>query len=71
MNAIRLAAVADENGTVTLRGLPVRPGQSVEVIVLPGPEARDEQAALRLRGLPVQYHRPFDPVDEGEWEALQ
>jgi hypothetical protein len=24
-----------------------------------------------LRGLPFRYELPFDPVAEGEWEALQ
>ncbi len=57
-----------EDGVITLRDLPFRRGEAVEVIVLPFATAT---AAVRypLRGTPVKLLAPTEPVAEADWEA--
>ena len=72
MEAFKTEAEVSENGTVTLRGVPFRKGERVEVIVLakaPPPAAVDER--YPLRGTAYRFEDPFSPpVSEDEWEAL-
>jgi len=71
MRAHRVDAVISKNGELRLDRLPFGEGEAVEVNVLP--RAPDEEPALRfpLRGLPVQYDEPCQPVAESDWDALQ
>lgn len=67
--AHRIEMTLQEDGRLTLERLPFPAGQRVEVIILPrpnGPAASDPEP---LRGTPVRYDRPFDPVAGGEWDA--
>ncbi len=68
--AHRLETRLAEDGTLTLEHLPFRPGQAVEVIVVPLPEKGPLENAYPLRGLSVAYDRPTEPVAEQDWEAL-
>lgn len=69
MKAHRLRARIADDHTVTLEGLPFPPGEEVEIIVLS--EARkDRKSRYPLRGLPLEYERPTDPVAESDWEVL-
>jgi hypothetical protein len=61
----------DQDGTLTLTDLPFHAGDSVEVIILARPSKLAEQDRYPLRGKPIQYERPTDPVAQEEWEALQ
>ncbi len=67
--AHRVEAVLGEGGTLHLPKLPFGAGQCVDVYVFPhdsaggGPEA--------LRGAVLRYDRPFDPVDEQQWDAAR
>lgn len=67
MQAHRVKATVDQDGTLTLRDLPFHAGETVEVIILaqPSPPAR----RYPLRGTPVRYDRPTEPVAEEDWEA--
>jgi hypothetical protein len=71
MEAIRLEATVAQDGKVTVEGL--RPGETVEVIVLrmpPGPAAAP-QTSRRLKGTLLKYDRPLDPVGLEDWDALK
>ena len=68
LTAHRIETVVPPDGTLTLNGLPFRAGQPVEVIVLPKPA---EAPTYPLRGLPVRYDRPTEPVDADEWDAAK
>jgi hypothetical protein len=57
------------DGVLTLRGLPFTRGESVEVMIQSSPGGESEQARYPLRGTTYTYVDPFEPVDEGEWEA--
>ena len=67
MHAHRIETIVGEDGHLSLDGLPFKKGQRVEVIVLDAaaPERRD----YSLRGQPLRYDRPFDPVAADEWDA--
>ena len=76
MKAHRAQATVGEGGLLTVRGLPLRNGEVVEVIVL----ARDDAPARpsldevrdRLRGSVLKDERPFDPaVPPEEWDAVR
>ena len=69
MQAHRTETVVSEDGVITLRDLPFRRGESVEVIVLPFPTAPSPTARYPLRGTPVSLKSPTEPVAESDWEA--
>jgi hypothetical protein len=74
MNASRLAhrveTTLTQNGTLTLEHLPFQAGETVEVIVLPN-AAPPPQNRYPLRGLPVRYEGPTEPVAEQDWDATR
>ncbi len=62
MQAYRLEAILQEDGTLTLEHLPFRAGERVEVIVLE--QRKDEAAAgYPLHGLHVVYQEPTESID--------
>jgi hypothetical protein len=68
--AHRTEAVLTEDGKLSLDHLPFRAGEAVEVIVLPAGAPRPAGIPA-LQGTVSRYDRPFDPVAEDDWEALQ
>lgn len=62
-----------EDGKLTLNDLPFRAGDSVEVIVMPRPTKASAIGATPypLRGKPIQYIEPTEPVADEDWEALR
>lgn len=60
-----------ESGVITLRNLPIYEGGSVDVVVIPRSLAASVQDRYPLRGEPVEYIRPFEPVAGNDWEATQ
>ena len=71
LTAHRTETVIGENGELILDGLPFRAGETVEVIILPTAKAVGEvkAEAYPLRGLPIHYEKPFEPVAEEDWDA--
>jgi hypothetical protein len=69
MEAYRTRVHVNQDGSVTLADLPFGAGEEVEVIVLG--EARSSQDVVRypLRGTPLPYADPFEPVAQDDWEA--
>jgi len=65
MKTYHLEAIIAEEGVLTIQGLPLHRGETVEVIVKS--QNGDEQNLERmypLRGTPIRYHSPFDSVAE-------
>lgn len=62
MNAHCIETTVDSDGTVVLKDLPFQPGDRVEVIVIERPLSDNGQHRYTLRGLPLQYDAPFEPV---------
>ena len=73
MEIYKVDTVLKQSGTLTLKQLPFKVGEHVEVIVMPIPRPVREAvaAAYPLRGTVLRYDDPFAPVAESEWEALQ
>lgn len=66
----RVEATVSRNGLLIVRGLPLRPGERVEVIVL-GRRKPEGAERYPLRGKPVRYVAPYESVAEDEWSALR
>ena len=71
MQAHRAETTLSEDGVITLRNIPFRRGESVEVIVLPFDTAAAAASRSRypLRGTPVTLLAPTEPVADSDWEA--
>ncbi len=70
MVAYRLETVILPNGELQLKKLPFRPGEAVEVIVLPlSPKMTEEQ--FPLANSVLKYEDPTEPVAENDWGVLQ
>ena len=71
MKDYRVEMKIERDGSLTIKGLPFRAGERVQVIV------RSQQAAPRngdrhpLRGKPVRYTDPFESVAEEDWRILR
>ncbi len=72
MQAHRVEATIDPDGSLKLDHLPFRAGEAVEIIIL---SRRNEEVVggnrYPLRGMGVRYDRPFDPVAVEDWDALR
>lgn len=66
----RTASTLTQNGTLTLDHLPFQAGETVEVIVLPNALQTSPRERYSLRGTPVAYQAPMDPVAKPDWESL-
>jgi hypothetical protein len=71
MNAHRIETTINQDGTLTLNGLPFQAGDEVEVIILERPPKPNGDNPYPLRGQPMKYDAPTEPVAENEWGALQ
>ena len=60
------ASVAD-NGTLTVDGLPFKPGEQVEVTIEAVEEAQEKKDRYPLRGKPYKYDRPFEGIALDDW----
>lgn len=69
MEAYKTSAVVEEDGTVTISGLPFQQGEELEVILLQQTRQTSRVASYPLRGKPVKYVEPFESVAEEDWEA--
>ena len=71
METYRTETKMARDGELHLSKLPFRAGEEVEVIVLSREPALKGEAKYALRGEPIRYDRPTEPVSEDDWEALQ
>ena len=60
-----------EDGTLILNDLPFRAGETVEVIVVSHSSGAKSNNSYPLRGKPLRYIKPTEPVAEEDWEALR
>jgi hypothetical protein len=71
MQAYRVNTTIQEDGTLTVSHLLLQAGEVVEVIILVPPSAAWPQDRYPLRGTPVTYIKPTEPVAEADWEAAR
>lgn len=70
MVTYRTETVVSRERVLVIRGVPFRPGERVEVIVLSRP-SRMREERYPLRGKPIRYERPFESVAEEDWLVLR
>lgn len=68
MQAYRVETKVQQDGTLTVQNLPLRAGDAVEVIILVRSPV-SQVSRYSLRGLPVRYDHPTEPVAEQDWDA--
>jgi len=71
MQTYRIETIISPNRILTIRGVPFRAGEKVEVIIVSCPQKRDGEERYPLRGKPVRYMAPLNSVAESDWNALQ
>ena len=71
LQAHRIETTLTQNGTLTLDNLPFQAGESVEVIVLPHALSPILPDPYSLRGAPLHYQDPTEPVAQQDWESLK
>jgi hypothetical protein len=57
-----------KNGNISIKGLPFKPGQTVEVVVRKGKKSARKYP---LRGKPIIYREPLKGVATNDWEAMK
>jgi hypothetical protein len=67
----RTEAIVSGDGTLTIRGLPFRAGDQVQVIVSHLKREPTGTARYPLHGKPLRYVTPFESVAEEDWDALK
>lgn len=70
MQAHRAETTLSEDGVVTLRDIPFRRGEAVEIIILPFTPPAPSASRYSLRGTPVTFVDPTEPVANADWEAV-
>jgi hypothetical protein len=71
MQAYRQETIVEHNGTLILRDLPLQAGEKVEVIIIVQSPLAPARHAYPLRGTPVAYVDPIEPVANADWEAAK
>ena len=69
MQAYRVETTLGRDGTLTLTNLPFSQGETIEVIMLVQPFPESNHSMYPLRGTPVTYLDPFEPVAQTDWNA--
>lgn len=71
MQDYRIETMVSSDGSLTIKGLPFRAGDKVEVIIRSHEHSEDKPKTYQLRGEPIRYIDPFGSVAEEDWEALE
>ena len=67
MQTYHIETVVTKEGILTIEGLPLYPGEKVEVIVKSQSPSDKNKNLYPLRGIPIKYKLPFESVAEDEW----
>ncbi len=71
MQAYRVETVIQKDGALNLSNLPLKAGSSIEVIILVQPTGSADLNLYPLRGKPITFLQPTDPVAQEDWSASQ
>lgn len=66
----RTKTLVTKGGKLSIKGLPFRGGESVEVTVRRGKKFK-RAAKYPLHGKPLIYREPFKGTPTGDWEVLR
>lgn len=71
MQTYRIESIVSSDRVLTIRGVPFRAGERVEIIVVSIPQGLKNGNRYPLRGKLVHYTAPFDSVAENDWAVLR
>lgn len=71
MKDYRVETKIERDGSLTIKGLPFRAGERVQVIVRSQQAAPGNGERHPLRGKPFRYTDPFGSVAEADWDVLR
>lgn len=71
MQAYRVEAIVQPDGSLVVRNLPLQAGEAVEVIVLPRSSLTTPDKPYPLHGIPIIYQGATDSVADSEWESAK
>ena len=71
MQPFRLQTVIQQDGTLTLSNLPLKAGSTIEIIIFVQPMAPSPQNPYPLRGKPITYINPLEPVAQTDWSVIR
>lgn len=71
MQAYQVQTAVANDGSIKLNNLPFPAGEAVEVIILTRASALPRRNQYPLRGTPITYVDPTEPVAQTDWEAQQ
>ena len=72
MNAHVVETVIPESGEIKIKNYPFQPGDNVQIIMLKlEPRKAGNARTFTMRGLPLTYIDPTEPVAMEDWEALK
>ncbi|MBU0495197.1 MAG: hypothetical protein KKB13_25415 [Chloroflexi bacterium] len=69
MQTYSVETAVSKDGSLVIKGLPLRAGERVQVTVR-RKRQRPIQKLYPLRGTPIRYFEPFKSVAEADWEVL-
>ena len=62
--------IVGEDGELVLKGLPFKPGEPVEVLVVSKTAGSTAVPSESLRNSVLEFLEPFEPVAVEDWDAL-
>ena len=71
MLTYRIEKIVARDGKLTIQGLPFRPGEKVEIIILSHSRNRESVKGYALRGQAVRYETPHEPVAQDDWDVAK
>lgn len=72
MNTHRIETAFTENGKLSLKNLPFKKGDEVEIIILELNSSKIVSDSYPLKGTVISYKNPFKPATSAEdWEVLR
>lgn len=71
VQAHRTETTIQPDGSLLLNDLPFAAGEPVEVIILPRSGVAERANPYLLRGTPIRFNSPFEPVAPEDWDAAR
>jgi hypothetical protein len=71
MQTYWMETVISPDRVLTVRGVPFRAGEKVQVIIISHTRESEKKGRYPLRGKAIRYAAPFDTVAENEWQVLR
>lgn len=71
MHTYRVKTTLTQDGTLTLIDLPFTAGETLEVVIVAEQVTAAAPNFYPLRGTPVHYVDPAEPIAEDDWESAR